>query len=73
MIPFRKSFSALAAAALVAASTVVFAQQEFPPPQGKGRLKASGFFGGSQFHEACPPSLIPELLCGFPLGEGSAS
>ena len=51
MIPFRPFFSALAAAALVAASTVVFAQQEFAPPQGEGPVVvvASGLSGMSHY------------------------
>ncbi len=36
MIAFRRLFPMLGAMAAVAASTVVFAQQEFPPPGGKG-------------------------------------
>jgi dienelactone hydrolase len=40
-------FPVLAVATAVAASTAVFAQQEFPPPQGKGRVVvvASGLSG----------------------------
>jgi dienelactone hydrolase len=51
MIPFRRFFPVLAAVAAVAASTVVFAQQEFPPPQGKGPVVvvASGLSGPSHY------------------------
>jgi dienelactone hydrolase len=51
MNPFHRFFPVLAGAAalaaLTAASTAVFAQQEFPPPQGKGRVVvvASGLSG----------------------------
>jgi dienelactone hydrolase len=36
MTSLRSLFPALAAVAAMAASTLLFAQQEFPPPQGKG-------------------------------------
>jgi dienelactone hydrolase len=51
MIPFRRYFPVFAAAAAVAASTLVFAQQEFPPPQGKGPVVvvASGLSGMSSY------------------------
>jgi dienelactone hydrolase len=51
MISFRRFFPVLAATAAVAASTVVFAQQEFPPPQGKGPVVvvASGLSGMSHY------------------------
>ena len=51
MIPFRPLLPGLAAVAVVAVSTVVFAQQEFPPPQGKGPVVvvASGLSGMSHY------------------------
>ncbi len=51
MIPFRRLFPVLAAAIVAAASTFVFAQQEFPPPQGKGPVVvvASGLSGMSAY------------------------
>lgn len=51
MNPFRRFFPVLAAAAALAASTADFAQQEFPPPQGKGPVVvvASGLSGMSHY------------------------
>jgi dienelactone hydrolase len=51
MMLSRRLFPVLAAAAFMAASTVVFAQQEFPPPQGKGPVVvvASGLSGVSHY------------------------
>jgi dienelactone hydrolase len=51
MIAFRRFFPMLVAAAFVGASTIVLAQQEFPPPQGKGPVVvvASGLSGMSHY------------------------
>jgi dienelactone hydrolase len=51
MIPFRRFFPVLSAALVVATSTIVFSQQEFPPPQGKGPVVvvASGLSGPSHY------------------------
>ena len=51
MKPSRRFFPLFAAVAFVAASTVVFAQQEFPPSQGKGPVVvvASGLSGMSHY------------------------
>ena len=51
MKPSRRFFPVFAAVAFVAASTVVFAQQEFPPSQGKGPVVvvASGLSGMSHY------------------------
>ena len=51
MIRSSRIFPMLAAALAVAAPTVVFAQQEFPPPQGKGPVVvvASGLSGPSHY------------------------
>ncbi|HTW78932.1 MAG TPA: dienelactone hydrolase family protein [Terracidiphilus sp.] len=51
MISFRCIFPVLAAAAAIAVSNAVFAQQEFPPPQGKGPVVvvASGLSGPSHY------------------------
>jgi dienelactone hydrolase len=52
MIPFRRVFPLLAGVAVLAVSSVVCAQQEFPPPGGgKGRVVvvASGLSGPSHY------------------------
>jgi dienelactone hydrolase len=51
MIPFRRICPVIAAAFAMAASTAVLAQQEFPPPQGKGRVVvvASGLSGPAHY------------------------
>src|SRR5580692_569531 len=48
---FSRVLPAAAAFACIAASAIVYAQQEFPPPQGKGRLVvlASGMSGPEHY------------------------